>query len=67
MRLAELLTHDVAVACADEPLLEVIARMRDMQVGTILVVEDRDGGRLPIEAASLGLRQRDREAFRRCR
>ena len=44
----ELLTRDVVVTWRDEPLLEAVKRMRKEHVGALVVVEERDGARVPV-------------------
>jgi CBS domain-containing protein len=48
MRALELLTRHVAVAHRHEPLLEAIQRMRQEHVGALIVIDERDGFRMPI-------------------
>lgn len=48
MRVGELAIREVVIATPDEGIVEVARRMRDLHVGSIVVVEERDDRRFPI-------------------
>ena len=48
MKVGELCVRTVIVADGDETVVDAAQRMRTAHVGTLVVVEDRDGGRRPL-------------------
>lgn len=48
MRIGEVCTRDVVVCTPDTSVTEVAKLMRDHHVGSLVIVEERDGRRLPI-------------------
>lgn len=48
MKVEALLTRHVAFVRRGEPLLDAIRRMREEHVGALVVVDDRDGLRVPV-------------------
>jgi CBS domain-containing protein len=48
MTVGEFCNRQVVIARTDESLAEAARRIRDFHVGTLIVVDDRDGRRIPV-------------------
>jgi CBS domain-containing protein len=48
MRAGEMCMRDVAIAAADDDVMTAAKRMRELHVGSLVVVDEEDGDRYPV-------------------